>query len=381
MTQSTSASSSAAQRNAVGARKPKSMPPYQRGVAPRLAVASLARFQPPAVMTCSEASNSGRTESVRRGRWLSISDSQVARATRPFMRMASSMPTCPQAKISRPLARPPHSDRSGQSRLTSSLPRSVFARPTSASWFGCSSPRQCRSSPQASSTSTTPQRKSARFPARASSTTPCMMPYGRCMVLRHSIEPRTARTRPSASVIFLLRVTSCAASHTSGSKSSTSSQRSFCTRVPRTETCDCARSSTSEPLRRRRRRSVVRPLTRPASSGFSKSRRRWTCMRRDCSMEPPSTRISMPGLKTRSSMVATALRNVFPPPRLAQTTASSASVQGASFSADFWAFGSRILNDSEPSKKEWMRYSKGPLLPSSSAWRGTDTATVSRSQA
>ena len=44
------------------------------------------------------------------------------------------------------------------------------------------------------------------------------------------------------------RVTSWAASHTSGSNSSTSSHRSLCTRVPRTLRCDPASSSTRLPL-------------------------------------------------------------------------------------------------------------------------------------
>jgi hypothetical protein len=58
------------------------------------------------------------------------------------------------------------------------------------------------------------------------------------MVERHSMAP-TTRTLPHS----LERVVSCAASQTAGWKSSTSSQRSFWTRVPRTEVWDWARIS------------------------------------------------------------------------------------------------------------------------------------------
>ena len=54
--------------------------------------------------------------------------------------------------------------------------------------------------------------------------------------------------------------------------------------VPRTDTCDCASSSTSDPLVSFSRRSVVRPLTSPASAGRSNSRRRCACIRWACSI-------------------------------------------------------------------------------------------------
>ena len=79
----------------------------------------------------------------------------------------------------------------------------------------------------------------------------CMRPLGTCMV-------ESALTAPRMGGLFSMRraerVVSWAARQTAGSKSSTSSQRSFCTRVPRTERSDWARISATEPFFSSRRR-------------------------------------------------------------------------------------------------------------------------------
>lgn len=85
------------------------------------------------------------------------------------------------------------------------------------------------------------------------------------MVLSASTAPRTVL--PHGPWMFAEIVVSCAACQTSRSKSSTSSQRSFCTRVPRTDASDCARSSAREPERSLIRRSVIGEWRRGAVAG------------------------------------------------------------------------------------------------------------------
>ena len=130
------------------------------------------------------------------------------------------------------------------------------------------------------------------------------------------------QSRASPSPHHLPIVASCAASHTSGSNSSTSSQRIFWTRVPRTAVWLCASTCASDPFLSFSPFCVIFPSTIAIRSEPSNSARRCAYSRLDWSSEPPRIRTAMPGLWTRSSSVATAARKVFPPPRFAHTTAS-----------------------------------------------------------
>ncbi len=163
------------------------------------------------------------------------------------------------------------------------------------------------------------------MPCPAASISRDISPKGSCIVLRHSTLARTA----NGPHVFDF-VMSCAASNIAGLNSSTSSHRSFCTCSPRTDACERASTSTTLPLLSRSSRSVIRPFTSPRSPGRSKNRRRYRCIRPACRIDPAMIRTSIPGLKIRSSAVATAPRNVFPPPRHDHTTQSIGPVPRAS---------------------------------------------------
>lgn len=152
--------------------------------------------------------------------------------------------------------------------------------------------------------STTPHWKSLRccwLFSLAVVTSSCMSPKGTWRVERHSIEPWTSVPRQ-----FFSRIVSCAASQTSLSKSSTSSQRSFWTLVPRTEVWDWARSSTIELLMSLILRSVIFPSMSSSSGSVARSARRCVCIRLAWSSDPARIRISIPGLKIMSRRVAMA---------------------------------------------------------------------------
>src|ERR1043165_7567434 len=148
---------------------------------------------------------SGKTVWVRVGRLQSISESQMGSETRDLRRRASSMEMWPEALF---LAAPSHSG-----------------------WRA--HVLQSRCGGQRSRVSMTPHLKRRRLPSLASAMSLDMRPCGWCMVLRHSMAPRTWKGPQVAE-----RVVSCAADQTSSSRGSTSSQRSFWGRVPRTEAWD-----------------------------------------------------------------------------------------------------------------------------------------------
>lgn len=244
-------------------------------------------------------SNLGKTLSRKLGRRQSISACQHSTLTRRFIAMASSMSRWPSQRV---LATPRQSAKSAHDLHS-------------------------RSAGHFSSTSIKHHRKIGVAWASACSTIRCISPAGRCKVENASTTPAAmigspAEASPSSEDLSRFDfVTSCAASHTAGSNSSTSSHRNFCTCSPRTARCDCVSTAADEPLS-----NSMRPLRcRPASSlsaSFKTSGCRYSHMRRLCSSDPPRMRIWHPGLKSRSSSVAAAPSRVLPPPRGAQTTKS-----------------------------------------------------------
>ena len=251
-----------AQSTTVGWRRPKSIPPTHGNAVSGSNDA-----------TCTAGSKAANTASDRLGRRHSISLSNASRPERRRWAMMSSTLTNPRADF----AQPPH---------TSCRSQPSHERPGS----------------QRSITSIAHQRSMCQLAAcSASRVSCCISPNGRCMVLNASMRPGT-NTSPQR----WERVTNCAACQTSGSNRSTSSQRSFCTRWPRTDVWAWASNSTSLWLIRRTRRSVIRPSTTGRRAGRSSIRRRWAYMRCDWSRLPPRMRMAMPGLKSMSSSVATA---------------------------------------------------------------------------
>lgn len=236
------------------------------------------------------------------GRLQSISASHVASETRRLSVMASAIVMCPASSAARCLARPPHSGKSGQGRWPSG-------------WQACWGP-------QCSRASTTPQRRSwLRAPAAHSSSRSRITPCVTCMVERHSTLPVTNHAPHRARRGGELRQP-----QTSWEKRSTSSQRSFCMRVPRTLVWLWARSSTVLPFLRCRRVSVMRPST---------SAVRWGLAR--VSKEPAQVGVHAlalllyaaaqdadldAGLKDQVEERGDVPRKRPPPPRLAQRTQS-----------------------------------------------------------
>jgi len=116
-------------------------------------------------------------------------------------------------------------------------------------------------------------------------------------------------------------VVNCAADQIFASNISTSSQRSFCTRSPRTARSDCGNTAAFDPLHNETRLPFL--LDRSGHPSLSKSGIKCSHILKLCSSDPPSTRTQIPGLCSRSNNVAAAASRVFPPPRGAHTTKSS----------------------------------------------------------